>query len=160
MTAAAVARIVIDMATDPPARRVRRAVNAARSAVVLALVAVVSGCAATNGPPGPLQPLVIGWERFFKLEWQAGMRGDRPVVWGHILNDYGFPADNVQLLVEGIGPGGEVLGQRVAWLGGGILAPGMRAYFEIPPPVIAPAYRVSVFAFDWVQTDDRRLFRF
>lgn len=68
------------------------------------------------------------------------------------MNDWGFSARNVQLLVEGLDSTGNVVGQRVAWLGSE-LTPGMRAYFETPAPPPAPAagYRVSVFAFDWVQ---------
>ena len=33
---------------------------------------------------------------------------------------------------------GEILAQRVEWLGPGLLTPGMRAYFEVPPPQSAP----------------------
>jgi hypothetical protein len=122
-------------------------------AAALALVAL-----AVTTQAETLQPLVVGWERFFKLDWQADTRRGKPVVSGHILNDWGMPAARIQLLVEGLGPNGEIVGQRVAWLGGGILTPGSRAYFEIPPAQPAPAYRVSVFAFDWVQTDGGRIF--
>ena len=34
----------------------------------------------------------------------------------------------------------------------GMLTPGMRAYFEVPVATAAPAYRVSVLSFDWVQS--------
>ena len=81
----------------------------------------------------------------------VGPRG-RTLVWGHVLNDGDLPARSVRLLVEGIGPGGELLGQEIAWVGS--LTPGMRAYFEVPVKTPAPAYRVSVFAFDWVLSDD------
>jgi hypothetical protein len=101
-----------------------------------------------------LTPRILGWEQFFKLDWQADQRRGRPVVTGHIMNDWGFPARNVQLLVEGLDGTGNIVGQRVSWLGSE-LTPGMRAYFEepAPPPGPAPAtsYRVSVFAWDWVQ---------
>ena len=101
-----------------------------------------------------LTPRIVGWEQFFKLDWQAVERRGRPVVSGHIMNDWGFPARNVRLLVEGLDGTGNVVGQRVSWLGTE-LTPGMRAYFEepAPPPGPAPAaaYRVSVFAWDWVQ---------
>lgn len=99
-----------------------------------------------------LTPRIVGWEQFFKLDWQADQRRGRPVVSGHIMNDWGFPARNIQLLVEGLDGTGSVVGQRVSWLGTE-LTPGMRVYFETPapPPGSAAAYRVSVFAFDWVQ---------
>lgn len=99
-----------------------------------------------------LTPRIVGWEQYFKLDWQADQRRGRPIVSGHIMNDWGMPARNIQLLVEGLDTGGNVVGQRVSWLGSE-LTPGTRAYFEtpVPPPGPAAAYRVSVFAFDWVQ---------
>ncbi|MGH7393118.1 MAG: hypothetical protein ACREM3_27245 [Candidatus Rokuibacteriota bacterium] len=123
-------------------------------AVVGALAASITlwlaACAPTQ--TGPLQPLVVGWERYFKLDWQVDRSPGRTLVWGHILNDWGLPARGVRVLVDGIGPGGELLGQELAWVGS--LAPGMRAYYEVPVKTPAPAYRVSVFAFDWVLSDD------
>jgi hypothetical protein len=99
-----------------------------------------------------LTPRIIGWEQFFKLDWQADQRRGRPVVSGHIMNDWGFSARNIQLLVEGLDGTGNVVAQKVSWLGSE-LTPGTRAYFEEPVPQPAPAatYRVSVFAWDWVQ---------
>jgi hypothetical protein len=102
-----------------------------------------------------LTPRVAGWEQYFKLDWQADERRGKPVVSGHILNDWGFPARNIQLLVEGLDTNGQVVGQKVSWLGSD-LTPGMRAYFEAPAPQPAPTYRVSVFAFDWVQAGGPR----
>ncbi|MGH7314116.1 MAG: hypothetical protein ACREJV_13150 [Candidatus Rokuibacteriota bacterium] len=97
-----------------------------------------------------LTPLVAGWEQFFKLDWQVGDRGQQAVVWGHLLNDWGDPAAQIQLLVEGLDASGDVVGQKVAWFGS-TLTPGMRGYFEVPVPWQAPTYRVSVFAFTWIQ---------
>lgn len=117
---------------------------------VAALALWLAACASSSS--GPLEPLVVGGERFFKLEWQVDQSRGRPVVWGYILNDWGLPASGVRLLVEGVGPGGELLGQQLAWVGS--LTPGMRAYFEVPVAQAAPAYRVRVFSFDWVLGDD------
>jgi hypothetical protein len=100
----------------------------------------------------PLTPLVLGWEQFFKLDWQVSQGRTAPVVWGHVLNDWGMPAARIQLLVEGLDGSGQIVGQKVAWLGS-ILTPGTRGYFEVPVPWKAPTYRVSVFAFDWVQSN-------
>jgi len=99
-----------------------------------------------------LTPRIVGWEQFFKLDWQADQRRGQPVVTGHIMNDWGFPARSIQLLVEGLDGTGNVVAQRVTWLSGE-LTPGMRAYFEEPAPQPGPAasYRVSVFAFTWIQ---------
>jgi hypothetical protein len=98
----------------------------------------------------PLTPLVLGWEQFFKIDWQAGQRGTQRVVYGHLMNDWGMPAAKIQLLVEGVDASGAVVGQRVAWFGQ-TLAPGIRFYFEVPVPWQTPTYRLSVFAFEWVQ---------
>jgi hypothetical protein len=97
-----------------------------------------------------LTPLVVGWEQFFKLDWQVDARKQQPLVWGYLLNDWGMPASQIQLLVEGLDASGSVVGQKVTWFGS-TLTPGVRAYFEVPVPWQAPAYRVSVFAFNWIQ---------
>jgi len=122
-------------------------------AVVTALVLLA---AAGTGLAATLHPLISGWEYYFKLEWQAGDRGGKPVVYGKILNDWGMPAANVRLLVDGLDASGTVVTQRVEWLGS-MLTPGMRAQFEIRMPQATPSYRVSVFAFDWVQSSGGQL---
>ena len=115
--------------------------------VLLLLVALAApiGVTAAN-----LTPLVLGWEQFFKIDWQTGQRGSKPVVYGHLKNDWGMPATKIQLLVEGLDASGAVVGQKVAWFGN-MLNPGIREYFEVPVPWQTPTYRVSVFAFDCVQ---------
>jgi hypothetical protein len=128
--------------------------------VALLLATLLLAACAAPRTGEPLRPLVVGWEQFFKLSWESGMVKGRPAVWGHILNDWGLPAKDIRLLVEALGPSGEIIGQDVAWLGTS-LTPGMRAYFEVPVSQPAPTYRVSVFAFDWVLTDGpRRRHRF
>jgi hypothetical protein len=120
----------------------------ARGAVLAFLVAL----ATVDGVAGQaLAPLVIGWERFFTLTWEAWQDRGQPMVGGYVKNEAGFPARRVQLLVEALDASGRVTGQRVDWLGSD-LTPGMRAYFEAPAPAPAATYRVSVFAYDWVQS--------
>lgn len=123
---------------------------------ILALLALgLTLAIAHPGPAAPLAPLVSGWEQYFKLDWKADSVKGQPVVWGHILNDWGVPARGIQLLVEGLDPRGQVTSQRVAWLGSD-LTPGTRAYFEVPAPGAAPSYRVQVFAFEWIQAGGER----
>lgn len=106
---------------------------------------------AVGGAASPsLAPLVVGWERFFTLTWTTWDDRGQARIGGYITNESGFPARRVQLLVEAIDSAGRVTGQRVSWLGSD-LTPGMRAYFETAAPAPAPTYRVSVFAYDWVQ---------
>lgn len=119
-----------------------------RRTLVLVPVLVVVLAAVTLA--APLEPLVLGWEQFFRLDWSAGERGGRPVVYGHVVNEWGMPARAVRLLVDALDPSGRVVGQNVTWVPG-VLTPGTTAYFETPAPPAA-SYRVSVFAFDWIQT--------
>jgi hypothetical protein len=97
-----------------------------------------------------LQPLTAGWEQYFKLDWATGADRGRPVVFGHVYNNWGFAATNVRLLVDGLNERGEIVSQTVGWLGTQ-LTPGTTAPFEVAVDGQAPSYRVSVFAFDWVQ---------
>jgi hypothetical protein len=130
--------------------------------VVLATAALIlgsAGCAPTATaisayPSTQTDSLVVGWERFFKITWQPGERHGQPIVTGRIENTYGEAAARVQLLVEGLGDAGQVLDRKIVWLGDDI--PGFGdAYFEVPVAK-APHYRVGVFAYDWIQSPDRR----
>jgi hypothetical protein len=119
--------------------------------VALLLVAplAVTACApATAG--GPLSPLVVGWEQFFKLTWTVSEYKGRPVLSGRIYNDWNFAAANVRLLVDELDANGQIVDQKISWLGF-TLTPGTTAPFEIAVNHSTPNYRVSVFAFDWVQ---------
>lgn len=126
--------------------RYARGIEALLLAATLALTPHSPATAA-----GPLTPFVVGWERYFKLTWTVDTRKGQPVVTGRIFNDWGFPAANVRLLVDELDASGQIVDQRVAWLGF-TLTPGTTAPFEIPVAHPTPNYRVSVFAFDWIQT--------
>jgi hypothetical protein len=95
-------------------------------------------------------PLMTGWERYFRLDWSTATHQGRPVVYGHVRNEWGVAAVNVRLLVEGLDEQGQIANQTIGWLGT-LLTPGTTAAFEVPVNARAPRYRVSVFAFDWVQ---------
>lgn len=124
----------------------------------LALVMVIAlsvSCTSAGPSAGPLTPLVIGWEQFFTLTWTVSENKGRPVVHGRIHNNWNFAAANVRLLVDELDASGAVVDQKVGWLGF-MLTPGTTAPFEIPVSRSTPNHRVSVFAFDWVQTDGGR----
>ena len=123
----------------------------ARVIVVAAMLMLTVGAGRAAGADPPLEPLVLGGEQFFRLEWEPGERRGGPVVRGSIVNEWGFPARRVQLLVEGLDATGRVLSQRIAWLGGE-LTPGSRGWFDVRVAEPAPAYRVRVFAWDWIQS--------
>jgi hypothetical protein len=124
--------------------------------VLLALLALVpAGCAL---PEQRLEPLVRGWEQYFRLEWEGTERAGQPLVRGYITNTWGFGASDIRLLAEGLDASGAVVSQDVGWLGAE-LPPGTRAYFEVPVRRASPTYRVSVFAFTWIQSGNGSGFR-
>ena len=98
----------------------------------------------------PLQPLTVGWQQYFKLDWQPSERRGRPVVEGRIFNNWGFGAINIRLLVTGLDPSGHVVEQKLLWLGTDVL-PGTSAQFQVPLDRPAAAYDVAVFSYDWLQ---------
>lgn len=120
-----------------------------RAAVIIALLVAIGGCGGFSSQP--LEPLVVGSQQFFSLDWQVGQRGSQPVVQGYIRNQWGTAAANLRLLVEAVDPGRNPF-QRLIWLGG-TLTPGTRAYFETSMPP-APSYRVRVFSYDWVDSPE------
>lgn len=134
----------------------RHLVGAALPTMLLAACAIGATAPSATSPSASaaesqaLQPLVVGWEQFFKLDWQAGERKGRPVVFGHIYNNWGKAAVRMQLLAEGLNSAGHVTEQELGWLPA-MLTPGTTAAFEIPLREPAAAYRVSVFAFDWLE---------
>ncbi|HEX9822655.1 MAG TPA: hypothetical protein VGD07_23905 [Methylomirabilota bacterium] len=128
------------------------------SAALLALAAVSAGCAPA-GPGGPLQPLVVGAEQHLTLEWEPDWSDQPTAVRGYVSNQSPYTFDRVRLLVEALGPDGQIVSQRVVWAPG-LLASWGRTYFEAPMGPAA-AYRVRVFSYDRVETGGRRreLFR-
>jgi hypothetical protein len=94
----------------------------------------------------PLQPLVVGWEQYFRIEAEPVTKAGRSVVKGTVWNTTTWGAKRIQILVDALDAGGRVIDQRVAWLGVD-LAGGTHAFFEVPMPASA-AYRVSVYAYD------------
>jgi hypothetical protein len=129
--------------------------NVMRVGAVGLVLSLSSGCAPAqvSAPPAAAvyTPLVIGWEQFFRITWEPFQRRRRPYVGGYVLNNWGLFATRVQLLVDGLDASGRVTSQSVAWLGSSV-PPGSRVYFEVPAPQPAATYRVSVFAFDWLQS--------
>jgi hypothetical protein len=99
-----------------------------------------------------LTPWFPGWERYFTVSWEPFDRRGQPYLGGYIVSNYGVTATRVQLLVDSLDSSGQIVAQRVEWLGGGNLPGFSRSYFEVPVRQQAPSYRVRVFAFDFVQS--------
>src|SRR5262245_17156407 len=97
------------------------------------------------------EPMVQGWERYFSITWEPFERHGVHYVGGYVDNTFGLPARRIQLLVDGLDASGNVVSQKVSWLGSD-LTPGTHAYFETRDPEPGKTYRVRVFAFDRIQT--------
>jgi hypothetical protein len=131
-----------------------RAVNGVRVGILLALAFAAARCAPTTGTSGPLQPLVVGTEQHVTIDWQPE-RSDQPaVVWGYVNNKSPYTFDRVRVLVEALGPAGEINGQQLVWAPG-LLGGWGRTYFEARMGP-AHAYRVRVFSYDRVESDRGR----
>lgn len=89
-----------------------------------------------------------GWERFFKIDWEAvEMEARRPVVRGYVVNDSPYTVTRMQLLLDALDGSGRVVAQQISWLPGTLPA-FSRTYFEILVRQRAQAYRVRVLAYD------------
>ena len=117
-----------------------------RAILVTALVMLLGDAAAaqTNFGADPA--------RYLKLDWKTAPAGPHTAVWGHVYNDFGLPARDIQLLVQALDDGGQPVAQTVAWVPY-VLAPGTTGYFEARVPA-AVNYRVSVASFSWAYPDD------
>jgi len=95
--------------------------------VMAAVIVSLAGCSSvgTTMPVTPgheLQPLSLGWQRYFEIDWQQGERHGMPILSGRVENKYGEAATRVQLLVDALDAKGKVITQKVTWLGDDIPA--------------------------------------
>ena len=120
------------------------------SLAIALLACLVPSLALAQGGAVRYTSLVVGWERFFVLTFETIQVGGGPRVAGYLVNEWGFPARRIQLLVEGLDASGQITDQTVTWFGPE-LGPGLRGYFDVPAPA-GVRHRVSVFAFDWIQS--------
>lgn len=126
-----------------------------RAGAVALLLAVTAGCgtlaAPTTWTPGNRQPMIVGWQQYFRVQWDATKKNGQAIVEGYISNTWGFPAQQIQLLVTGYDAAGKPLGQIISW-GPNEIDPGDRQYFNVAVPPGAATYDVAIFAWNWVQT--------
>ena len=95
--------------------------------------------------------LMYGWERYFTIEWaaDADRNGARRVT-GYVYNVKGEYALDMRVLAQALDASGTVVGQRIAFVPGGVGGLG-RVYFEVPNLPVASTYRVSVWDYTWAQ---------
>ena len=126
-----------------------------RAPAVALLALVLTGCAAGLepglAPSASVTTAVQGWERYFRIEATPEPAAGGTSLEGYIYNLYGRPA-NVRLLAQALDASNNVIDQRIEWVLGGVPQLG-RAYFKtraLPP---ADQYRLTVWAFDIIDTD-------
>ena len=86
--------------------------------IMVAVIVSLAGCSSvgTTMPVTPgheLQPLNVGWQRYFDIDWQQGERHGTPILSGRVENKYGEAATHVQLLVDGLDAKGKTVTQKV-----------------------------------------------
>ncbi len=125
-----------------------------RGGIAALVLAALGGCATLGAPatwqPGNLQPLIVGWQQFFRVQWAATARDGGVLIDGYITNTWGFAAQRVRVLVTGYDSAGKQVGQLIAW-GPNEINPGSRVYFDVEVPRGAATYDVSIFSWNWVQ---------
>jgi hypothetical protein len=115
--------------------------------VIPGLFAVLLALGAPVAAAAPLSPLVVDWERYFTIDSRATRMDGRSLVTGMVRNTSSCGAQRIQLLIDALDSSGQLVDQRVEWLGTD-LTPGSHVYFEIAVASPAAGYRVSVFAFE------------
>jgi hypothetical protein len=124
------------------------------------IVTMAAACAGTGyAPPPGTTPttLMAGWEHHFRIDWTAvPQTADARQVSGYVYNQNGEFATSLRVLAQALDPTGAVVGQRIAYVPGGVGGFG-RAYFVVPNLPIAENYRVSIWDYTWFQAPgDRR----
>ena len=128
------------------------------AALLLALIG--TGCAAPGMTPSASATTAMqGWEHYFRLDWTPQARPAGTEIDGYVYNSYGSPMGNVQLLAQALDASDNVIAQKLTWVHG--VVPGFnRSYFRIAALPPAHHYRVTVWAFDIIDTDSSRRWRF
>jgi hypothetical protein len=129
---------------------VRKVMHRAMSAMLAGALVLVPMTPPPRAEEKLIEPLVPGWERFFRLEWEVAQAGRRPVVRGYVVNSSPYTVIRMQLLLDVLDGGDRVVAQRTSWVVGA-LAAFSRVPFEIPAPQ-GQAYRVRVLAYERLET--------
>ena len=123
-------------------------------AVALLVMIAAGGCTTAAMTPSPsVTTAVQGWERYFRLEWAPQPTARGVSIDGYVYNTYGSSAGNVRLLVQALDASNNVVAQTIEWVPG-IVPNFSRSYFRTPTLPPAQQYRVSVWSFDIIDSDD------
>jgi hypothetical protein len=126
-----------------------------RGVVVASVLALcVSACGTDNSnvtPSASVTTLTAGWERHFKLDWRVESRQGGVQLQGTVTSSHGARAEPMRLLAQALDASGTVVGQRIAWVSGGV-GGFQQAYFEFSDLPAADRYRVSVWDYSFQQS--------
>jgi hypothetical protein len=117
------------------------------------IVTTAAACATAAAPPttSGYTTLMAGWEYHFKIDWTAAEQGPTTrTVSGYVYNQHGEFATQLRVLAQAIDSTGNVVGQRIGYVPGGVGGFG-RAYFVVSNLPVADTYRVSVWDYTWFQ---------
>jgi hypothetical protein len=124
--------------------------------LALGVIAVALAACATGSDPltsrTEYDTLVPGWESKFTLDWKVelGQNGTNR-LYGRVSSHYGQHAEPFRVLGLAIDQGGNVVGQRIEWVPGGV--PGFsQTYFEISHIALAASYKVTVWDYTLIQS--------
>jgi hypothetical protein len=126
-----------------------------RSALLISLIVTTAAACASSGatpPPGTgYNTLMSGWEHHFRIDWTAADQSPNArKISGYVYNQNGEFATSLRVLAQAVDATGTVVGQRIAYVPGGVGGFG-RAYFIVPDLPVADNYRVSVWDYTWFQ---------
>jgi hypothetical protein len=108
--------------------------------VCLILIAT-DGARAISSPSG-IDPRL-------RFEYEVGRtRHGQPEIQGYIYNDFGFPANNVRMIVETLDDSGKVVARAYGYVFGSVPAFN-RTPFNVPLQTAGASYRLTVTSFDW-----------
>ena len=86
-------------------------------------------------------------DRGFRLDWEPAATKRGTAIRGYVYNDLGYEATKIQLVIDSLDPGGQVVATMVGYLSG--TAPAFnRLYFEVPVKAPASTYRVRIAAWE------------
>jgi hypothetical protein len=128
-----------------------------RLIIVLVVASLAPGCTAANGmtPSASVTTTVQGWEHYFRLDWSPKATAAGTEIEGYVYNNYGRPMGGVRVLGQALDAQGNVIAQKIEWVPG--IVPTLdRSYFRISALPTAPQYRVTVWAFDIIDSGDLR----
>ena len=116
------------------------------SGVIVLLAMMLAGVGTTIAEDQVIQRAS---SQYFRIQSEVGKnRRGAAIVSGYLYNDYGYTADNIQFLIEGLDAAGQVVSKDfVRYMGA--VAPFSRSSFDYKVSGAAANYRVSVYWYDW-----------